>query len=214
MVLKEQLLCLEALLHRFLVVDVFLAPVHHRDVPQPQRIHLPHENVSRVRPFIHQVHLRQHPQRSETVRIDHSCCVQSVRVRNVLVGSGDSEDDAVGPADEAHHHLSYELPDVRRLVGDRHHREAGQVDEAEVGEVPPEELENERDFRDPFLLACHLVCLFINHFPHLLEVRDPPLQVRELGIVLHVAAGQLNDQWTSGTDAGSSRQEVIPHYAL
>jgi len=66
----------------------------------------------------HEIHLGQHSDRPLSVRIDSSSELETVRVGQIGVGSGDGENDSVGFGDELEEHISNLLLDVSRLISD------------------------------------------------------------------------------------------------
>mmetsp|Transcript_21421 Transcript_21421/g.50782 ORF Transcript_21421/g.50782 Transcript_21421/m.50782 type:complete len:223 (-) Transcript_21421:530-1198(-) len=97
---------IQSLLHALLRVYVPLAPVDDADVAMQERVDPSFQNISRIRSVVHEIQLGQHPDRPLSVRVHLPCDLEPVRVRNVLVGGSDGEDDAVGTLDHLADHLA------------------------------------------------------------------------------------------------------------
>ncbi|KAH3678769.1 hypothetical protein OGATHE_000038 [Ogataea polymorpha] len=131
MILEESSLVVQGLSDGFATLNVLLAPVNHRNVSGSQRDHSAGKNVNHIGSLVHQVDLRQHTDGSESLGVDLSGQLQPVTIRQVLVGSIDSQDDGIRLRYKLHDHVSDLFLDILWLVAHRHFRESRQVDQGQ-----------------------------------------------------------------------------------
>ena len=139
-------------------VDVSLRAIDDTDVTEAQVRHVARragQNLGRVGPFIHQVELREHAEREHAIGVGALGDLDGVAVREVGVGGRHSEHDRVGPRGVGVDHRRDLLADVRRLVTDRILRDAGQVDERQVGHVGRVEAQVDRSRVEALVVAAH-----------------------------------------------------------
>lgn len=81
-------------LHRHILHDVLLAPVDHADKAQLEGVCPTGEHVERVGPGVHEVEFGEHAKCAETTWVYAARELEGVRVGEVDVGGGHSEDDS------------------------------------------------------------------------------------------------------------------------
>ena len=91
---EELVLGVECLLHVLLRVDILLTAVHHADEAELERVDAAGEDVDGVGAGVHEVKLGEDADGASALRIDGARELERVRVGEVDVGGGDSEDDA------------------------------------------------------------------------------------------------------------------------
>lgn len=142
--LEEDSLVLERARDGLLLLDVSLTSVNDWDVSETERNDSTSENVDDIGSLVpaeaktkrrsasgfprrdegssnfdvHEIDLGQNSDGPLSVRIDSTSELESVRVGQIRVGSGDGEDDRVGLGDELEEHVTNLLLDVSRLVSD------------------------------------------------------------------------------------------------
>ena len=146
--LKELLLVLQCSCDRLGLVDIPLSSVDDRDVTQPKGDDSTSENVDDIGSLVHEIHLGQDSNRSRSLWVHLPSHLQSVRVGQIGVGGGDSEDDGVWLGDESHEHVTDLLLDIARLVADWDLGETGKVDQGQGEDVRREDTEVDRVRRD------------------------------------------------------------------
>lgn len=153
------------------VVDITLAAVDDWDVAKTQRNDTSSENIYDVcslvpgamsistvqytgeKGYIHQVDLGEYTDRPQTLRVDFTRHLQTVRVGEILVGSGNGENDTTRLGDILHEHIADLLLDVLRLVSNGNLRQAGQIDEGECEHVRRVNAQVDRQGRDACVAA-------------------------------------------------------------
>ena len=96
MALEELALALPRILHALFQVDVLLAPVHHPDEAELERVNASGEYVEGVRAGVHKVELGENADGASSLRVDGPCKLECLGVGEIDVGCGDCEDDAAG----------------------------------------------------------------------------------------------------------------------
>ena len=117
---QELLLVPPLLRHALPRVDILLPAVNHAHIPQSQRNHAIRQNIERVRAPIHQIQLRNHAHRAQTLRIHFSRHLDRVAVRQIRIRGRYRHDNAVRLANELQNHPANDHLDVLRLVPYRH----------------------------------------------------------------------------------------------
>ena len=227
-VLEEGLLVLECVCDGLLIFDITLPSVHYRNVAQSERNNASSKNVDDVGSLVHQIDFCQHTDGPLTLRIDLARELQTVRVGQIGVGGGDSQDDGVGLADLLQDHFLNLALNIPWLISNRDSCQTGQIDERQgqdVWRVYPQ-VDGRR--RDTCVAACLCLCLANNLVSDLVEVEELLAgNVQELSPLIGVglsiagldllrldtirlrgAVDQLEDERSSGDDTGASRQAV------
>mmetsp|Transcript_25173 Transcript_25173/g.56826 ORF Transcript_25173/g.56826 Transcript_25173/m.56826 type:complete len:217 (+) Transcript_25173:1523-2173(+) len=212
MLLEKERFRFQRFSHRLRRINVPLASIHHPDVPVLEGVHLPLQHVSRICPLVHQVQLRQHPDRPAPVRVHHPRHLQPVRVGDVLVGGRHGEDDAVRLLDELSHHGADHLRDVVRLVPNRDLSQAREVNQRQVKHALAVHAQDDGLLRHGLVGSSDLVRLDLDCPAHLVEACELLIDVRKLCIVLRdLLMQELQYEGSSCADTASSRKEVIAH---
>lgn len=93
--LEELRLMVESVAQAFVRVDVLLAAVNDTDESEFEGVDTAGEDVQGVRSCVHQVEFREDTNCSAALWVYGACELQGLRVREVDVGGGNGEDDAV-----------------------------------------------------------------------------------------------------------------------
>ena len=145
--LEEASLVLPLPVHVLALVDVVLAAVDHAHVAQLQRNHATVEDVARVRPLVHDIHLRDHADRPLARRIVLLCQLDGIAQRQIRVRGRHCHDDTRRLANVPHHHVAQNLFDVARLVSHGVSRDSGKIDQRQVHDVRRVNLQVDRFVR-------------------------------------------------------------------
>lgn len=90
--LEEVILCGEGILDGLAGEDVFLRATDNANVTESQWVHLALNDIDTVSSLVHQINLCQHANGTFTLGVNPARQLQSVRVRQVLIGRGHSHD--------------------------------------------------------------------------------------------------------------------------
>ena len=170
------------------VLNVSLTTVDYWYISQSQRDDPASENIDNVRSLVpevdclsnkmcempgrnsHQVDLRQNTNRPLTLRINLSCQLQPIRVRQVRVGCGDSKNDTSWSRDILEQHVPDLLLNIARLVADWNLCQARQIDEREGEDIRREDAQVDGKRGDASILARLGLGVANDLFPNLVEV--------------------------------------------
>mmetsp|Transcript_20856 Transcript_20856/g.52969 ORF Transcript_20856/g.52969 Transcript_20856/m.52969 type:complete len:236 (+) Transcript_20856:1619-2326(+) len=181
-----------------------------------QRVHLPLQHLQSIRPLIHDVNLRDHPDGPLPLRIHVTCDTQGVGVGQVGIGRCDGQDQAVLPLDVPHDKVSDLRLDVCRLVTDRHLGQSRQIDKRQIDHVRRKDLERDCLHIHPLVLAAYAVGILLDLLPD--EVKILELLIAQVPKLAPFSGTRrvlkLQHQRPSGDDASAARQEISPHNGL
>lgn len=93
--LEELCFMVESVAQAFVRVDVLLAAVNDTDESELEGVDTAGEDVQGVGACVHQVEFREDTNCSAALWVHGACKLQGLRVRQVDVGGGNGEDDAV-----------------------------------------------------------------------------------------------------------------------
>ena len=93
-VLSEKIFfLLPRVLHRDILHDILLTPIHNANETQLERVCPSSEHVERIGTRVHEVNFAQYPKSTLTTRIDGPGEFERVGVGEIYVGWGNSEND-------------------------------------------------------------------------------------------------------------------------
>ena len=189
MSLEELTLGLQGRTDGLVVLNVSLTTVDYWYISQSQRDDPASENIDNVRSLVpeveclsnkkmyempgrysHQVDLRQDTNRPLTLRINLSCQLQPIRVRQVRVGCGDSKNDTSWSRDILEQHVPDLLLNIARLVADWNLCQARQIDEREGEDIRREDAQVDGKRGDACILARLRFRIPNNFLPDLVEI--------------------------------------------
>lgn len=122
-----------SLLYRHLVFDVLLGTIFDGNPAESQRYLLVHNHALSVDTTVHNVDLGDHADRANTLRVEASGQLKTVRGRHICVGGHHTQDDCAIVPHVSLAHASRDLFDIFGLTFNWDTGDAGKINQGQVG---------------------------------------------------------------------------------
>jgi len=129
---KEVVLFFNGLLHRNLVLNIFLRSIFDAHKSETQVDFLIHNHALRIGSSVHNVDLRNHTNRPDTLCVNLSSHPQSVGSGHIGVGWHNAKNNSARIAHVSHGHVTRDLFNIVRLACDGDKSDSGQINERQV----------------------------------------------------------------------------------
>jgi hypothetical protein len=172
MLLEEDPFQFEGPLDSKAFIDVFLRSAPDSEVAKTQRVDLALKEIKSICSFVHEIDLGYNTYGSLSCRVYFSGHLESVRISEICVRSGESQDHSVLRLDVSVDDALDLLLDISWLSHHRNLGDARKVDHRELHDLGGINSERNSFFRHSFRVSGHFICLSDNFTPDLHEISE------------------------------------------